>query len=402
MKLITKKVAIIAVIIALFAVTMVHMPPGYSAELTADDKATEFLSSVVGLDLTKYTLVSPTPPPDRATYSYPPELCGIVKQETSSLDFEADGSKISTMSIFYNGQMKTMQINNLGGEYIYAEPPATDLLSQAKTILQRYQAYATQVYDTDNSYLEHMQNILNSISDLTPTNFTVGNVTFQVSKNGENTRIQWIYTENDVIMNHKRVELKFRNNAFLSFRDMWRVYSVGGLSVINSEEAYKLALETAQNCEFRIVNDQVNEVVTLPDLSDSVYQVYFDMVPYRNETSYIPSKIARDPLTLYSYWQFYFYFPGGEIGGYSGVKVGIWGDTKEIIYCSGFGFYGASDPSSDEDINPLLTEEPSEEQQQEQPNALDLSVLAVVIIIAVTLAMLISAIVLRRRKQRKC
>jgi hypothetical protein len=39
-------------------------------------------------------------------------------------------------------------------------------------------------------------------------------------------------------------------------------------------------------------------------------------------------------------WQFYFYFKGGEIGGYSGVQVGIWGDTKEINFCSGFGFYG--------------------------------------------------------------
>jgi hypothetical protein len=109
--------------------------------------------------------------------------------------------------------------------------------------------------------------------------------------------------------------------------------------VINSEEAYKLALETAQNMEFRIVNEYRNKTVTLPDLSKSVYEMYFTMVPYRNESSHYPSKIPRDPLMLYPYWQFYFYFKGGKIGGYSGIQVGIWGDTEEIIYCSGYGFY---------------------------------------------------------------
>ena len=74
------------------------------------------------------------------------------------------------------------------------------------------------------------------------------------------------------------------------------------------------------------------------------------MLPYRNQTSDIPGKIARDPLKLYPYWQLYFYFPGGEIGDYSGIQLGIWGDTKEIIYCSGFGFHGTSAPSSDEDL----------------------------------------------------
>ena len=396
-----KRVAIVAMIIALFAVSTVHVLPVYSAELTADDKANEFLTSVVGLDLTKYTVISPTPPPDRATYTYPPELCGIVKQETSSFDFEADGNKISTQAIFYNGQMSFFKIYTLSGSYVYAEPPAPDLLNQAKTVLQRYQAYATRVYDTDNLYLEPMQNILDNISDLSPANITVGNVNFQVSENENKTLIQWIYTENGVSMKYKRLALAFRNNAFESIIDNWRIYSVGAFSVINSEEAYKLALETAQNCEFRIVNDQVNEVVMLPDLSDAGYQMWFTMLPYRNETSDMPSKIARDPLKLYPYWQFYFYFPSGEIGGYSGIQVGIWGDTKEIIYCSGFGFYGTSNPTSDEYLSPLLTEEPSEEQQQEQPALLDPLALAAAISLAAVFTILISVVALRRKNSHK-
>jgi len=63
-----------------------------------------------------------------------------------------------------------------------------------------------------------MQNILNSVENLSPTNVTVGTVNFQVSSENEGkTRIQWIYTENNITMNYKRVELTFRDNAFESF-----------------------------------------------------------------------------------------------------------------------------------------------------------------------------------------
>ena len=329
-----------------FAVLTVDVPPTGSMELTADEKTTEFLSSVVGINLTEYILTSPLPPPGYNTsqyppnpYRYPPEFCGLVKEESRSFEFEAIESKISAVSTLYNGQIVFFTFEAPGGNPIYSETPANDLLSQVKTLLQRYQAYADLVYATNNSYLEPMQTILNTVKELSPTNVTAGNVNFQVSKNADRTRIQWIYTENGVYMTWKRVDIAFRNNVLDSFIDNWQIYSVSGLSVINSEEAYQLALETAQNTEFRIVNDYRNETVTLPDLSDSVYQMYFTMVPYRNETSHNPSKISRDPLTLYPYWQFYFYFKGGEIGGYSGVQVGIWGDTKEIVYCNGFGYH---------------------------------------------------------------
>lgn len=338
-------------VITIFAVETADMHPVDSSELTAEDKATKFLSSVVGLDLTEYALVMPTPPPGRDPESwaeivagaearrrearYPPELCGIIKDEWSSLRFAANGSNISVMSNCLNGLLSIINVYNLGGDYIYSEPPATPLLNQAKTILQRYQTYVTEVDAADSSYLVPMQNILNSVDDLSPTNVTIGNVNFQVSKSEGRTRVQWIYTENNITMNYKRVELEFRYNAFESFQDGWRFYKVSGLSALTLEEAYKLALDTAQNCEFRWVNDEVNEVLSLPDLSDARYDVYFAMVPYRNDTSHTSNKLSRDPLTLYPYWRFCFYFKDGAIGCFSGVRVSLWGDTEEIISCEG-------------------------------------------------------------------
>ena len=289
-------------VIAAFAVLTVDVLPESSIELTAEDKATEFLSSVVGLDLTKYILTSPLPPPGyntaqdpSNTYRYPPEFCGLVKEEIRSFDFEANESKIHAMSILYNGQIVLFTFEAPRGNPIYSEAPANDLLSQVKTLLQRYQAYADRLYPTNNSYLEPMQTILNTVKELSPTNVTVGNVNFQVSKDADRTRIQWIYTENGVHMTYKRVDVSFHNNVLDSFTDNWRIYSVSGPSALNSEEAYQLALETAQNTEFRIVNEYRNETVALPDLSDAVYQMYFIMVPYRNETSHNPSKIPVTP-----------------------------------------------------------------------------------------------------------
>ena len=398
----------VAAIIALFAVSTVGMPPVASVELTAEDKATAFLSSVVGLDMTKYTLVMPAPPSGydaeswaevaakaEAQHSellYPPELGGNVKDEWCSLKFVAGESNISIMSNCINDKLKTIKIDNLNGsDYVYSEPPATDLRSQTKTILQRYQEYVTQVDSMDSSYLEPMQSILNRLVGLSATDITVGNITFQVSKNKDITRIQWIYTDGGVVMDHKRVDLSFRNNTFQSFRDTWRVYSVSGPSVINAEEAYKIALDAAQNCELQIVYENgTTKSVDHTDLSNAFYQMYFSMLPYHHGTvldhwlNRTVSPSSRDSLTLYPYWQFYFYF-NEAIAGDSGIQVSIWGDTKEIMYCSGFGYLGTSGTTS----------------LPNQNNPSTLPALAVIIIAMATVALSISVIALRHRKQQK-
>jgi hypothetical protein len=86
------------------------------------------------------------------------------------------------------------------------------------------------------------------------------------------------------------------------------------------------------------------------------------MVPYRSPTSplYLASKLTRDPLTLYPYWQFVFHI-NETIAGNVGIQVSLWGDTKEIVYCHGYGFLGSPDstPSSSQTseadtLNPTL------------------------------------------------
>jgi hypothetical protein len=352
-----------------------------SSESPANAKLFDFISNVVGLDLTKYSVTPPsvvppgfedlsplefykklseyvsTLPPVNVTRFDP--FGGLVEEESPSFDFEYNNSTFDAMSIFYNGHMNFLKITSYDEEdYFYSEPQPADTLGRAKVILQRYQTFFQRNYGKDASYIVPMLDILNSVNDLSPTEFTEGNVTFQVSKDGNETRIKWIYTEADVVMDWKRVDMDFRYGAFESFHDTWGLYSVSGLSEISSEEAFQIALEAAQNHEFRISSENGTiEAVKVPDLSNAFYQEYFSMVPFRYSEDKFPSRIERDPLTLYPFWQYYFYF-NETILGNDGIQVGVWGDTSELVYCSGFGHLGTLDPTIPEfpswTIIPLL------------------------------------------------
>jgi hypothetical protein len=343
--------SIITFIVVLVPAVLPSNPPSKSLDFTVESKSTEFLSNVVGLDFTKYSLMESTPPPgidaeswkeigaqskaSRSERLYPPEYLGLVKEEWGSLKFQADGSQISIMSCSLNDQLTLLKNSNLNGSYIYSNPPAPDILGQTKNLLQRYQTYVNQTDNTDSSYLVPMQEILNNLSSLEPANVTIGNINFQISQNEGRTRIQWIYNENNITMSYKRLEFVFYNNIFEYFQDGWRFYKVNPSSRITFEEAHALALNVAQNCELRWVHNGVTEVLPTPDLSDAYYEVFYQMVPYRNDTSHTLNQLSRDPLTLYPYWRFTFHFPEGRVGCFSGINVCLWGDTKEIISCDG-------------------------------------------------------------------
>jgi hypothetical protein len=408
-----KRVVLVAALIVMFAVATAQTPPAYSSESTAEDKVSDFLSSVVGLDLTKYTLVQPSIPSysedspnlsESLTYqnlTLNDQFGGLVEQETLSYDFEYNGSSIDTMSVFYNGHMAFLKIYSYSEcDYVYSESPPTGILDHTKSILQRYQTFTLHNYATDTSYIVPMLNVLSNISDLSPATITNGNVTFQVSEDGDRTRIQWIYTQDGVSMTWKRMDIEFCNNTLESFRDTWGLYSVSGLSEISSEEAFQIALEAAQNYEIRVgYDDGETEIVKVPDLSNAPYTVSFTMVPFRFLDYQIHSNMSRDPLTLYPYWQIHFYF-NESIAGNTGIQVGVWGDTGEILYCSGFGYFGVSGTTNEQDT----TEQTPDNQildEQEQNNLLNPSTLVAAVSLAAVPIVSMSVIVLRRKNRHK-
>lgn len=348
MKLLLKRAMNFLIISALCASLMAQMASAYSSEFTVKDKVTNFMSNVIGFDLTKYTMIENS---SSSQVTYPSEFNGLVAQESPSYKFEYNGQILDTMSIFYNGYLNAFKIFPTG-DPVYYKFQQSDILNQAKEILQRYQTFVSQKYAADNSYITPMQNILSNLKDLSPQNITVGNINFQITKNEDRTLVQWLFSQNGVSTNWKKLEMAFVNGSFNSFRDTWIIYKVSEDSAISFEAAKTIALNAAQNYKFQIVHQEsgaeTTETIKAPDLSNARYDVTFTMVPYRNNTSplYHESKLARDPLTLYPYWQFIFYM-NESIAGNIGIQVSLWGDTEEIVYCHGYGFLGLPDSTPD-------------------------------------------------------
>ncbi|MGD6932788.1 MAG: hypothetical protein ACQCN5_01100 [Candidatus Bathyarchaeia archaeon] len=394
MRLVFKKYLTIALVISLFALITADVSSAYSSEPSTLDQSTVFLSSVVGLDMTKYSLIRPSPPSGNESLTSPNssvnsslEVDGLIEIKAPSYRFESNEGILNTMGTFYNGHLTFFNINSQGN-YTYSDLPPTDLLNHVRTFLQKYEIFLAETSGSDITIIKPVQNILNDVKDLLPTSVTIGNITFRMSIDEGNTRLQWIYTENGIVMDRKRLDISFRNNALVSFRDTLTLYKVGGPSLISSEEATRIALEAAQKVELRIGHgDGTIETVKVPNLASAPYDVSFTMLPYRGIGN-ITSTLSRDPLTLFPYWQFHFYF-NEEIGGCIGVQVGVWGDTKEIAYSSGYGVLGVQDLSDDKVL-----------EEQKQPSSLESSVI-MVIIIAVILSMSLPVIALRLRGQQK-
>jgi len=77
-----RRILFILMLILMFP--LLQVPSAYSSESTAEDKIADFLSSVVGLDLTKYTLVPPSLPPG---VEYPSNLSESLPNPLASSKF---------------------------------------------------------------------------------------------------------------------------------------------------------------------------------------------------------------------------------------------------------------------------------------------------------------------------
>jgi hypothetical protein len=95
------------------------------------------------------------------------------------------------------------------------------------------------------------------------------------------------------------------------------------------------------------------------------------MEPFHFDDYSIPSKISRDPLTIYPLFMIYFYF-NDRPDGSKGLVLFVWGDTGEIRSCQevGKGFY-YNGPIYE--TNSLLQDEqpldPQEQYPPDEPNA---------------------------------
>jgi|WetSurMetagenome_2_1015567.scaffolds.fasta_scaffold173143_1 hypothetical protein len=402
MKIEFKKIVAITLICLMFVIITTASNSLAAIEKNRE-RLTEFLSSVIGLDLTEYTLSNPVvsnsskiaenpQEPDNLSYS----LFGPnVKVEGSTLNYTSRSGNLEIHGYFYNERMQGVLIYprplvNIQDVYIYSEKAPIDTTDQANSILEKYRIFASQSYSADSSYLVSMKNILQTASDsgLLLQNETSGNMNFVVEQNGGKTDLQWICIHDGVSMGAwKRVWMSFSNNSLVGFMDTWGLYQLGESNVISSDQALKTALTAAQNYKIKVgYENGTNETLSVPNLSGTHHFDSFAYLPYSFAEETLASNTSRAPLTLYPIWRIQFSFPNGTIGGLDGVDVGVLGDTGEVSYVTGIGYYGSHDelflPSGQQLNTDSLT-------------------LTSVVVVATILVMVTSAVVLTQRKKRR-
>jgi hypothetical protein len=344
-----------------------------TTETSAEDKLPSFLSEVIGLDLAKYDIVN-----EGYGVSFPSEFGGLVKEESIIFTLEFEDSRIAVSGVFDNGFPSWINFYPLSGSILYANLPSTDSLEESKSILQRYRSFA-QTYGINTAYIDSALTLLsdvpdsppalassgnfNNISDFTPANLTVGNMKLVVSQKG----VGCSYVTEGVDVPNKSFGLSFGSNTFV-FSDTWNLYSIGSLSVISKDEATDIAWFAAKNYNLTFTETVGNTTTVLePDWSEMRSAIGLVMIPgqiynssLNNVLNFVSlGSITRDPLMLYPLWQAIFYF-SQPIGDIDGIQVGVWGDTKEIAYCSTYGFLGGASPFSTATAQPAFSSSPSD------------------------------------------
>ncbi|XHH07823.1 MAG: hypothetical protein ACFCUE_09620 [Candidatus Bathyarchaeia archaeon] len=317
-----------------------------------DNQTKSILSDVLGLDLTKYILTAN----DSTGVTSVPYQTGDLNLEPAKYYLKSDNALIGVLSIFYNGQLAVVNLDPAGNDsvYSYTKSPGTDLKNQADNLLSRYAEVLSQTASVDVSFLTSMRNVLSTTdNNLSAVDTTMGNINFQASKDGNTTKLQWIYFDYDTVMNPKRVELTFNNFDLVSFQDTWRIFKVAGPNTLSEEQAKKIALDAAQKVPLHLSNSKgENITIETHDLSNARYDFTLNMLPCYSSDADLTSRLSLDPLTLYPFWRFHFYF-NETIANIEGIQVGVLGDTGEIYSVGTFGYLGGgystlTDVSSDD------------------------------------------------------
>jgi len=348
-----------------------------TANSTAKEKLPEFVSEVVGLDLTKYNITN-----EGYGFHYPSEYGGIAKEESMSFKLVSNKGTIFDVyanGIFLNGFICLICVDApTKGSMFFTDPP-TSALDESRNILQRYKTFAEK-YGFDTSHIDSALTLLSnatgassSSADLLLFNNLIGfvpSVTYAGNMKQEITQesIAWIYTERGVDMPNKCLKIDFGSNK-LHFVDTWNLFTVGCFSTISEDEAIRISWDAAKNYNLTLIGEN-GPWTPKTEWSNRTY-VALNMIPGQihnidpEDHTVSGGNATRDPLALYPQWFMVFYFNKPIAVGcrsIAGIAVSLWGDTKEIAFIGISGYKGVTGE------NPYTTTEPSADDPEEKPS----------------------------------
>jgi hypothetical protein len=368
MKILTKNICVVFSILLLASLFLLaQIPAARAEESTAESKTLAYLSDVVGLDLSKYTITGGIV---NFPASYSNSINNYWKQENVDYHLNATNSQMTATFNFQNGIIEFCFITIQQGLPIYSQQPSSNSLDTTQDFLKRYQNYASKYYDVDTSYLQPMRDSLSEMVELSSATSVEGNTKLQVTVS-EETQLQWTYTENEIEIQNKQVVLTLSDGNFRSFRDTWPLYTVGTTNAISKDEALKLALAATNNYDISFVSEDNSVQKIKLNLTNSTCESWLTMMP-------------RDTPTLYPIWRFQIQFEE-PLYGVVGLQIGVWGDTQEISYVESYGYLGTQS----------LTPQPS---TQNENNAMQSTCFIITVATVVAICFLAIFIAIKNRK----
>ena len=264
------------------------------------DIAESFLTDVIQLDLTKYyvALVS-------NTLESRSDLGGIT-EEILKYSLISNESSLDVSFRFRNQTLSLYRMNILEGFPIYSQSQPTNVLHLTYDLITRYQTF------TGASYLGEMRSVLETINQITDNaETTIGNMKLQMSREGVDTEIRWLYTTNGIDFPTKGILLSFEGNSLEELTDGYYLYRIGNTKLnISEDEALAIAREHVKSVTWIADGELVKNFIVLQE-------------PV--ETRLWPH--PRDPLELVPYWYVTLHLDKVYPGNIDSIGLGIWADT---------------------------------------------------------------------------
>ena len=142
----------------------------------------------------------------------------------------------------------------------------------------------------------------------------MGNMNVQMSSEGADTEIRWLYTIDGIDFPTKGILLSFEGNSLEEFTDGYYMYRIGDTKLnVSEEEAVVIAREYAKGVSWTVNG---NEVKNFTILQEPV------------ETRLWPH--PRDSLELVPYWYVTLYLDKVYPDNIGSIGFGIWADTGEL------------------------------------------------------------------------
>jgi len=267
------------------------------------DEAIAFLQEIIQFDIERYqaTLLSDT-------LDHRSDLGGVA-EEVLRYSLTNTESQIDVILRFRNQKLSQYRALFEGTPF-YSQPQPYTIMDTAKNLLERLRDFK------DNSYLQNMRQMIDSVEDTLNAEVVEGNIKLTVSISGGNAKIIWQYTENDVDFSPKSVSLTFENGVLKELSDGWFLFTIETTEVIVATEDEAIAIARSALEDFTwIVDGLLVSEYTL--LDEPVLAVFHPT-------------LRSGGLSLVPYWEVTFYLDKVYPGSVNRIGVGVWADTGEV------------------------------------------------------------------------